>query len=77
MLTFYGLDRTLIKFITDTSQYKIGKYTPLTRIPIESDSKIKNLNNPLCLITSWNIGKILKEKILEINPTAEILLPHN
>ena len=28
LLTFYGLDRTLIKFITDTSQYKIGKYTP-------------------------------------------------
>ena len=28
-------------FITDASKYKIGKYTPLTRIPIFSDNKIK------------------------------------
>ena len=76
LLTYYGLDKSIVNFITDSSPYKIGKYTPLTRIPILPDSAIKDIHNPLCLITSWNIGEILKQKILEINPTAEIILPH-
>lgn len=76
LLTYYGLDKTIVNFITDSSPYKIGKYTPLTRIPILPDSAIKDIHNPLCLITSWNIGEILKEKIFKINPSAEIILPH-
>ena len=76
LLSYYGLDRSIVSFITDSSEYKIGKYTPLTRIPILPDEAIKDLKNPLCLITSWNIGEILRSKILDINPSAEIILPH-
>ena len=40
-LNFIGLNNSLIDYITDASVYKIGKYTPLTRIPIYPDNKIK------------------------------------
>ena len=32
-LNFMGINNSLMDFITDASKYKIGKFTPLTRIP--------------------------------------------
>ena len=60
-LNFIGLNYSLIDYITDKPVYKIGKYTPLTRIPIYPDNKIKKEKKSTLFPLAWNIGNILKK----------------
>ena len=53
-------------FITDSSVHKQGKFTPLTRIPIEDDNIFKEYDKVFAVILSWNISDSLK-KILTNN----------
>ena len=67
-LNFHGLDNTIIDYVTDSSEHKIGKYTPLSRIKILSDEEVFNkYEEPHALILSWNIATSLKEKLKKIN----------
>ena len=72
-LTFYNLNNKLIDFLTDTSKYKINKYTPLTRIPIKSDLELKKHKKLICIILSWNISKIIVYKIKKLNKKIKII----
>ena len=72
-LTYYGLNSTIIKAITDSSQYKVGKFTPLTRIPIVKDDYLSNYQNPVALILSWNLTNQIKETLFKINKNIEYL----
>ena len=72
-LTYMGLNSSFVQFITDTSESKIGKYTPLTRIPIRVDADISTLDSPLCIVTSWNLFSILEPLIKQTNPTATVI----
>ena len=72
-LNFYGLDKTVIKCITDASEFKQGKYTPLTRIPIKSDLEFAEYDQPYALILSWNIAEPLKQALLKINPNVKFI----
>jgi SAM-dependent methyltransferase len=72
-LNFYGLNKTVIKCITDASEFKQGKYTPLTRIPICSDNEFSKHNHPYALILSWNIEEPLKQALLKINTNIRFI----
>ena len=73
-LNFMGINNSLMDFITDASKFKIGKYTPLTRIPIFSDSKIKSVNEKICIIPmAWNLEKFIKTKLLKFNKDIKII----
>jgi SAM-dependent methyltransferase len=72
-LTWHGLNKTVVKYIADSSEHKQGKYTPLTRIPICSDNEFANYENPYALILAWNIGEPLKKALLNINPNTRFL----
>lgn len=72
-LKYYGLDKSVIKCITDSSPHKQGKYTPLTRIPIVGDEKFAEYDRPYALVLSWNIGESLKEALLKINPNTRFI----
>jgi hypothetical protein len=72
-LNYYGLNSTFMKAVTDASLFKIGKYTPVTRIPIQDDKVISSVAKPFVLTLSWNIGAELKRKLLGINPRTEFL----
>src|SRR5260221_12632227 len=75
LLNFYKLDNTIIDFVTDASKHKIGKYTPLSLIPIKSDASLQVEKIDVALITAWNIGKYLTEKIRKVNGTIEFIVP--
>ena len=66
-LSFNKLDSTKIDFVTDSSSLKINKYTPLTRIKICNDNVIKNFKKVACIILSWNIQRLLKNKLKLVN----------
>jgi SAM-dependent methyltransferase len=72
-LAWHGLNKTHLHCITDSSVFKQGKYTPLSRIPILDDAEFAQHNNPYALILSWNIGAGLKRAILNINPNTRFL----
>ena len=72
-LTWHGLNRTHLKYMTDASAFKQGKYTPLTRIPIADDSVFAEHEQPYAVILSWNIGEGLRQAILNINPHTRFL----
>ena len=66
LLNYYGLNNKIIDYVTDNSEHKIGKYTPLTRIPILSDEEVfQKYEEVYALILSWNISDILKDKLLD------------
>ena len=63
-----GLNNLIIDFVTDASKYKIGKFTPLTRIPIYSDNALKTIGKKICAIPlAWNLSYILEKKLKKIN----------
>lgn len=72
-LKWHGLDSTVIHCITDASEHKQGKYTPLTRIPIRSDEEFAQHKQPYALILSWNISAGLRAAILNINPNTRFI----
>jgi SAM-dependent methyltransferase len=72
-LTWHGLDATHLHCVTDSSEFKQGKFTPLTRIPILADEEFARHRNPYALILSWNIGEGLRKAILNINPQTKFI----
>ena len=72
-LNFYNLDSTVLDYVTDASEHKQGKYTPLTRIPIVGDEIFAEYDKVYALILSWNISDIIKENLKKINDKIEFL----
>ena len=72
-LNFYNIDNTILDYVTDASEYKKGKYTPLTRIPIVGDEVFLEYDEVYALVLSWNISSILKDKIKKINHKVKFL----
>jgi SAM-dependent methyltransferase len=72
-LAWHGLNKTHLHCITDASEHKQGKYTPLSRIPILDDNEFAKYPNPYALILSWNIGEGLKQALLRINPNTRFI----
>jgi len=72
-LNWHGLTKTHLHCITDSSEFKQGKYTPLSRIPIRGDDEFAKFENPYALVLSWNIGEPLKRALLRINPNTKFI----
>jgi len=73
LLTYYGLNNSYIKFVTDSSKHKIGKFTPFTRIPVFSDAEFANHDEITAIVLSWNIGDTLRANIRSINQNVRFL----
>ena len=74
-LNFYGLNNTLIDYVTDSSPHKQGKYTPATRIPIVSDDIFSKYGKVYALVLSWNIADQLKKALAPLNQNIEFISP--
>ena len=72
-MNWHGLNKTHLHCITDSSEFKQGKYTPLSRIPIRGDDEFSKHANPYALVLSWNIGDPLKQALLKINPNTKFI----
>ncbi len=72
-LTYFGLDSTILRAITDTSPHKIGKYTPLTRVPIVEDQALSEFEDPVAIVLSWNMQERIRQSLLKINPRIRYL----
>lgn len=75
LLNFYRLDPTVLEFVTDASKHKQGKFTPGSNIEIKDDNALKTEHIDVALITAWNIGKYLTDKIRKINDKILFIVP--
>ena len=73
-LKYLNLDSDVIEYITDVSEHKKGKNTPLTCITICDDGVFKNYNKIYAIILSWNLSEDIKQKLYKINPNIEFLI---
>ena len=73
-LTLLNLDNSVIDYVTDASEYKQGKLTPLTSIPIRGDEIFADYGEVYAIILSWNISDKIKQKLNEINPEIKFLV---
>lgn len=76
-LNFYGLDSTIIDYVTDASPHKKGKYTPATRIPIVGDEIFSKYGEVYAIILSWNIADQLKNILSKYNDKINFISPDN
>lgn len=74
-LNFYGLNKTTIDYVTDSSPHKIGKYTPATRIPILGDDIIAKYPEVYAILLSWNLKDQLLPILSKINPNIKFISP--
>ncbi len=72
-LNYYKLDASVLKYVTDSSVYKQGKFTPLTRIPIVADEVFADYDEVYALILSWNLSDNLKQILLKINSKIKFI----
>ena len=73
-LNYYNLDRSVIDYVTDMSDHKVGKYTPLSRIPIDTDDEVfSQYEDVYAIVLSWNISDLIKSKLKDINPNITFI----
>ena len=63
LLNFCNLNDKKIRYILETSPYKIGKFTPGSSIPIIDENKISGFD--AAIILPWNITQHLYKKFLQ------------
>lgn len=73
LLNYCKIDSELLDFITDSSPFKIGKYTPGSHIVIKPDEAIDGTIDS-ALILPWNIADYLKKKLS--HTSLEFIVPH-
>ena len=72
-LNWHRLDRSLIAAVTDVSEYKVGKLTPGSRIPIVRDEFLESFRSPTVIVTTWNLADVIKPTLIKINPDVKFM----
>ena len=73
LINTFDLNYNHINFITESSKYKIGKFTPKSRIPIYNDEKLAKYKKICAILFTWNLKTQLKKKLLSINKSINFI----
>jgi SAM-dependent methyltransferase len=73
LLNYLNLDHSIVDWVTDTSEHKCGKRTPLSNIPICNDDVVSEYKEVYALILSWNLSDKIKDKLLRMNSEIKFL----
>lgn len=65
LLNFCGIDAYMLPFTTERSQFKQGKYTPGTHIPILNDEELLKRQPDYALILAWNFADEIMKNLDE------------
>jgi len=66
----------LVDYIAETNEFKIGKYTPGTHIPIVDEEEMFDDDPEYALLLAWNLKDILIPKIKEKGFNGRFILPN-
>lgn len=66
----------LLEYIAETNEFKIGKYTPGTHIPIVDEEEMFGDDPDYALLLAWNLKDVLVPKIREKGFGGKFILPN-
>ncbi len=76
LLNYYKIGPDLVECLTEINQYKIGRYTPGTHIPIVGENAIEEVPD-YYLLLSWNFLDFLIEKYSDyLSCGGKFIVPH-
>jgi len=76
LLQFCGLDSSIISAIGDPNEYKHGRFTPGTAIPIVSEKEIRALDLDYLLVLPWHFREgIVKRERDFLNRGGGLIFP--
>lgn len=76
LLNYCNITSNIIDFIAETSNLKIGKFTPGMHIPVVDESKLLKDQPDYALLLSWNIKDILIPKLKKAGYTGKFIIPN-
>lgn len=76
LLNFCGFTADDLKYVTDTTPYKIGRLTPGSHIPVMSPDTLKTDTPDYILLLAWNYREFILEKEKELRERgAKFIIP--
>ena len=64
-----------IPFTTEANMMKVGRFTPLSSLPILEDEILSEYNPDIVIILAWNFMEDISNSIRRHIPNAEIIKP--
>lgn len=62
LLQYFGIDRNILEYIGEVNEFKFGKVTPGTKVPIISDSESKKMKPSYYFVLPWHFRDNIIEK---------------
>lgn len=75
LLNYCKIDTHIVSYLVETSDLKIGKYTPGMRIPVKNESELFKDQPEYALLLSWTIAPILIRKLREKGFKGRFIVP--
>jgi SAM-dependent methyltransferase len=76
LLQYFNIKRDILKYICEVNEYKFGKYTPGTLIPIISDTESKNLRPDYYFVLPWHFrDNIINKEIDYLKSGGKLIFP--
>lgn len=76
LLNYYGIGPELVECVVEINQFKIGRYTPGTHIPIVKEDGMDE-HPDYYLLLSWNFKDFLIEKYADyLKSGGKFIIPH-
>ncbi len=75
LLNYCQIDSQIISYLVETSELKIGQFTPGMHIPVVEESFIFKDQPEYALILSWTIAPILIKKLKEKGYAGKFIVP--
>ena len=70
-----NIDNNKLDRIYDVNKEKFGKFTPISKIPIVNETKLKDFHQDYVLILIWHFKKFVIKKIKKANKKIKIIIP--
>jgi hypothetical protein len=67
LLNYCNVDSSQIPFVVDASPHKQGRFLPGTKIPVVSESELKQLQPNYVLILPWNLQDEISNQLSYIS----------
>lgn len=76
LLNYCGINGSILDFITEKNQLKVGRYTPATRIPILPDAALLERMPSHAVVLAWNFGEeIMRNQKAYADKGGKFILP--